>query len=225
VSLLARRAVTRVLAAACGAACLPWPGASPAPNPIPIEALATGPSGETLEFFLRFEPAECRVRWNGAGHCALATGPLRFAVPVPDDQWIERLYYFPYQGDFVVLHQHRGWAAAQGAVARLTRRGLRVRWQVSVPAGDLGPPRVHEGFAYVSASGFAGKLDLATGTWAWAHADLHGRDGGPFQASAPASVRRGVATFPARAEPSEAGGSGPGFALRFRDRDGKPLGD
>jgi outer membrane protein assembly factor BamB len=89
-----------------------------------------------------------------------------------------RVYFAEYEGDLLLAYEVADGARAAGRLTRLRQPSMRAAWNAELPRGGVGPPAREGRFLYATAAGFAGKLDLATGAFAWSHEDLRPRGGG-----------------------------------------------
>lgn len=95
---------------------------------------------------------------------------------------IERLWTAPYRGDLLCIYQTTDGQEGAGQVTRLDRRTLRSRWTATIPGFNLGPALLDGSAAYVTAIGFAGRLNLETGRYTWKHPGLREKYRGHFNA-------------------------------------------
>ena len=51
-----------------------------------------------------------------------------------------------------------------------------MKWKREIPAFNIGQGLIEDGNAYVTGIGFIGKLNLASGAYAWRHDDLYIED-------------------------------------------------
>ncbi len=89
--------------------------------------------------------------------------------------WIEKLYVAEYRGDLVLIGGIDYGETADGFLMRLAPDGFSRRWLASIPGCNVGKALLRERYAYVSAIGFVGKLDLNTGRYAWQNKDLYSK--------------------------------------------------
>ncbi|HKR20986.1 MAG TPA: hypothetical protein VJS17_00275 [Pyrinomonadaceae bacterium] len=90
-----------------------------------------------------------------------------------DDHLTRALYHAEFQGDLLLICEYSDVEYGAGFITRLDGQTLRTKWKRSIPAFNIGPGLIDGRFAYVTAIGFIGKVNLETGAYAWKHASLY----------------------------------------------------
>ena len=89
------------------------------------------------------------------------------------------IYHAEYQGDVLLLCEVSDGDGGAGFITRLGGRTLRMKWKRWIPAFNSGQGLIEDNFAYVTAHGFVGKVNLKPGAFVWKHDNLF-RDGDTF---------------------------------------------
>jgi hypothetical protein len=115
-----------------------------------------------------------RISVNGRGtRRGKAGGPRAFNLRLKQHDSLERaVYYAEYQGDLLLLCEVSDGEGGAGFITRLDGRTLRTKWKRWIPAFNVGQGFIEDDFAYVTAIGFVGKVDLKSGAFVWKHDDL-----------------------------------------------------
>lgn len=88
------------------------------------------------------------------------------------------LYYMEYQKDLLLICEAGNDVYGDGFIARLDGRTLRIKWKRAILGFNVGNGLMDGKYAYVTAIGFIGKLDLNSGAYVWQHDDLYLREAG-----------------------------------------------
>jgi hypothetical protein len=75
----------------------------------------------------------------------------------------------------IVLYEVSDGESGAGRVARVSLEPPRVLWVASLPSFNVGPAALDGASLYVSSLGFAGALNVVTGTYRWKHEHLYDR--------------------------------------------------
>jgi len=98
----------------------------------------------------------------------------RFNLRLYENDVLTRaVYHAEYDGDLLLICEYSDVESGAGFITRLDGRTLRTKWKRSIPAFNVGPGLIEGRFAYVTAIGFVGKVNLETGTYAWKHPNLY----------------------------------------------------
>jgi hypothetical protein len=122
--------------------------------------------------------AEYRFTSSGQEYVVKANGSLAvsagngFKLPVSNGDFIETLYALGTGDQVAIAYQAQNDETVVSRLVSLSLPGLDRRWEAQVGGLNLGLPAVASGYAYVTAAGFVGKIDLASGRWAWRQDDL-----------------------------------------------------
>ena len=104
-----------------------------------------------------------------------------FNLRVPRSEHLTReIYHVEYRGDLVLIGELTDELNGYGFIVRLDGRTLRIKWKRSIRGFNVGVGLMDGKYAYVSAIGFVGKVDLNSGGYVWQHRDLYQRDTGAF---------------------------------------------
>lgn len=122
-----------------------------------------------------------RISSDGRGRRTGARLPPRsFNLRLNKEDSLERVvYHAEYQDDILLLCEVSGADSGAGFITRLDGQTLRMKWKKWIPAFNVGQGVIEDDFAYVTAVGFVGKVDLKSGAFVWKHEDLF-RGGSTF---------------------------------------------
>jgi hypothetical protein len=111
---------------------------------------------------------------NGRGRREGRQEPVRnFNLRLYQTDFLARLYHEEYKDDLLLICEFSDSESGAGFITRLDGRTLRMKWKRSIPAFNIGQGLIEDNFAYVTAIGFVGKVNLETGVYAWKHAGLY----------------------------------------------------
>src|SRR6185295_2930400 len=142
-----------------------------------IEAQTTGSVWEAVYSF-RWQGQLVEISAEGRFSTRDGSRTVRHELTFSSDpeDWIEKLYVAEVQNDLVLIGEVGNEESGAGFVTRLARSGFSRRWLTSMPGFNVGNALLRERYAYVSAIGFVGKLDLNTGRYAWQKKDLYSKN-------------------------------------------------
>jgi len=136
-----------------------------------------GPDVDVEPFDFQFSSAGHKyiISNNGRGRREVEQQAARqFNLRLHKDDYLTRaLYHAEYDGDLLLICEYSDSEYGAGFITRLDGRTLRMNWKRSIPAFNVGQGLIEGKFAYVTALGFVGKVDLQTGRYAWKHANLY----------------------------------------------------
>lgn len=105
----------------------------------------------------------------------------KFTLRLEKDEILEGSVYFAeFQKDILLIGESYLNDGQSGFLARLDGRTLRLKWKRHIPAFNVGPGLIDGNYAFVTALGFVGKVDLRNGSYAWSHDDLYGQHSSAF---------------------------------------------
>jgi hypothetical protein len=133
------------------------------------------------EFRVGFDPFDWRLTMDHAGKGELVNSKSKetrtFRVPLEKDEWIEKLYYCFYKGDFIFLYEVTSGPEGAARIVRMDHQTLKEKWGKKIPAFNLGPPLKVDNKAFVTGIGFVGQLNLDNGDYDWMHDKLYSSGG------------------------------------------------
>jgi hypothetical protein len=109
------------------------------------------------------------VRADGSLTVAAGNG---VRLPVDNGCFIQTLYGLGGGDRVVIAYQAQNDEIVVSRIVSLALPGLDLNWEARIDALNLGLPATDIAYAYMTAAGFVGKIDLATGRWAWRLEDL-----------------------------------------------------
>ena len=96
-----------------------------------------------------------------------------FKLSIPKDFIIKRLLFSDCLGDLLLIYEITNFESGSGIVSRLDRKTLQTKWQAEIFGFNIAEPLFKKDFLYLTSIGWAGKLNLSTGKYAWQHHDLY----------------------------------------------------
>ena len=170
---------------------LPPPDSNP---PQTFQKAGEVPAGSSKAFEFGLSDFSYRVSANGNGRRERGGLVRRFNLRLDSGEEISRVYFSKYAGDLLLVCEVADGDGGRAFVVRLEQPSMRARWKQRVPAYNVAAAR--EGDAlYVAASGFVGRLNLATGAYLWKH-DRLTLDGPPlFESFEQPEVRGDTVSF------------------------------
>ena len=143
------------------------------------------------------------------------------------------MFYFKYNTDLLLAYELQDGEDGWGHVVRLDGNTLSQKWLTDIPGFNVGQGLVENNFLYLTAIGFAAKLDLESGKYAWRHDGLYKpgfynavglRESGYFNDFEQPRLEGNVILFPESKPYTEHKETErPAVTLRFDKNTGKPL--
>jgi len=114
---------------------------------------------------------------NGLGKRTDGKGDTQnINLRLDDGEILERLIYCAiYEGDLLLICETYLNDGGSGFIARFDGSTLALKWKRHIPAFNVGQGLVHDKFAFVTAIGFVGKVNLDSGVFTWKHDNLYGQ--------------------------------------------------
>ena len=110
-----------------------------------------------------------RGRKTGGG-----IAPRSFNLRLGKHDSLQRaIYHAEYQVDVLLLCEVSDGEGGAGFFVRLDGKTLRPKWKTWIPGFNVGQGLIEDDFAYVTAHGFVGKVDLQSGAFVWKHEGLY----------------------------------------------------
>jgi len=89
------------------------------------------------------------------------------------------VYFAEFKGDLLLICETELDDSGSGIMRRLGGDSLKMKWKQRIKAFNVGPGLIKGNYAYVTAIGFVGKINLGTGKYVWKHKGLY-RSGGSY---------------------------------------------
>lgn len=122
-----------------------------------------------------------KISENGHGRSVSGSRAAEFSLLLEKDEILQGSVYFAeFQNDILLIAESYLNDGGAGFLARMDGQTLKVKWKRHIPAFNIGPGLLHGNYAYVTAIGFVGKIDLRNGSYAWSHDDLYGQQSSSF---------------------------------------------
>ena len=97
-----------------------------------------------------------------------------FNLRLTKDDYLSRvIYYAEYQGDLLLTCEISDGESGAGFITRLDGRTLRMKWKRWIYGFNVGQGLIEDRYAYITAIGFLGKVDLRSGAYVWRHRNLY----------------------------------------------------
>ena len=160
-------------------------------------ALARGPYSSEPELFC-FALADGIYQLTSAGRGVRIrerdTSAFRLEWE-PESTVIEYVLVRPYDGDVLLEVQVTDGEAGSAELIRLDRAALDQQWSAHIPGFNIEPPLVDGRWAYVTAFGFVGRVNLLTGRFDWSLRDLYDHETGHFNSGASVTLHGDTVAF------------------------------
>ena len=116
-----------------------------------------------------------RILSSGKGRRTGGNSPPRsFNLQVETGFRLEwAINFAEYKGDLLLICGYTNELDAAGFITRLDGRTLRIKWKAEIPAFNVGRGLIEDGYVYITAIGFVGKVTLRSGAYVWRHDNLY----------------------------------------------------
>lgn len=96
-------------------------------------------------------------------------------LPKRKNETLSRVVYFAnFKTDLILLYEITAGGEGAGYIVRLDGKTLKLKWKAGVFGFNVGKGLMENSFAYITAIGFVGKINLLSGKYVWKHDDLYG---------------------------------------------------
>jgi hypothetical protein len=123
-------------------------------------ATRIGAASETSFFTFSTSVGNYTLRHDG--FCEVSVKGKRPTFWLKVGRRAERVYFYEYEGDLVLLSEG---SDKTGYLSRVNQRTRKTRWVTPVKGSNIGPPRVEGDTAYFGAADVLAKVDLKTGAY------------------------------------------------------------
>lgn len=97
-----------------------------------------------------------------------------FQLPKRPNEILSRVVYFAAQkNDLILLYEISAGGEGAGYIARFDGKTLKLKWKANISGFNVGKGLIENNFAYLTAIGFVGKINLLTGKYVWKHDNLY----------------------------------------------------
>ena len=96
-------------------------------------------------------------------------------IHLKTDLIVEKAYLYENETNYYIFFTETDHNAATSWIQKISKNPLKSESVEHIPGFNLGQPIIDEQFAYVTAIGFIGKIDLQTVKYVWKHKDLYDR--------------------------------------------------
>lgn len=94
-------------------------------------------------------------------------------IHLETDLIVDRTYLYENDKNFFVFFTDTDYEGATSWIQKITKMPLKSEYAEQIQGFNLGQPIIDSQFAYVTAIGFVGKIELITGQYAWKHFNLY----------------------------------------------------
>ena len=112
-----------------------------------------------------------------------------------NEHLVRAIYHADYHEDLLLLGEVSDSEYGSGFLSRLDTKTSRLKWTRSLAGFNVGPGLVDDKYAYVTAIGFIGKINLESGAYVWRHSDLYERYKKAFNSFVLPEVRANSVVF------------------------------
>src|SRR3989304_6867690 len=143
-------------------------------SPNVVKAVIEGSITEPEAFLFSHSGKTCRLLSNGEGSCkSLDNKSVLFNLGINESDRISTVFSFLYSNDIYLIYEAHDHESGYVKIVRLDGQFLQSKWLTHIPGFNVGEGLVRDGFLYISAFGFIGKIDLKTGNYIWKHSELY----------------------------------------------------
>lgn len=141
------------------------------------EAIGSETSEPGLFAKWNFEIGSAKYEILSSGQAKKLSGnnfAAKFRLPLGKNEIVSnRVYFTQYKRDLVLLYEANVAGEGIGYIASFSLPAMKLKWKAIVRGFNVGQGLVENQFAYLTAIGFAGKINLLTGKYIWKHDDLY----------------------------------------------------
>jgi hypothetical protein len=141
--------------------------------------LGTSAVGDFEKCTFEFGGSQLEISEKGRGKRSSTV----FQLPKESNEILSRVVYFAaHKNDLILLYEISAGGEGAGYIARFDGKTLKLKWKANVSGFNVGKGLSENNFAYLTAIGFVGKINLLTGKYVWKHDNLYGwnRNSGAF---------------------------------------------
>lgn len=152
---------------------------------------------------------------NGIGEKVSANGEKQpFRLPIDSYDEITRVHYFFHNNNLGILYDFTDGASGGASLLYLNPTTLEQRWILELPTYHTGESLLIYPYVYLTAMGFAAKVDLEQGKIVWKHDDLYKPEKGGFREFGTPEQNGDVIEFPLKDSPEP-------YLIQIEDQTGK----
>ncbi|HRH43349.1 MAG TPA: hypothetical protein PKY82_17075 [Pyrinomonadaceae bacterium] len=96
-----------------------------------------------------------------------------FLLPLSKNEMLEILYFASYKKDLIFVYGAKESGYGIGYISSFNPTTLKLKWKAIINGFNVGKGLIENQFAYLTAIGFVGKIDLLTGKYVWKHDNLY----------------------------------------------------
>jgi hypothetical protein len=97
-------------------------------------------------------------------------------IQLKTDLIVEEAFLYDNSKHIYLFYTDTDYEGATSWIEKISKKPLNIVYSKQIQGFNLGQPIIHGNFAYVTAIGFVGKIDLETGKYEWKHYNLYDRE-------------------------------------------------
>lgn len=180
-------------------------------NSVEVNASPTSPKQKNENLFVEVKPktehpfqvefttadVAFLIDENGLGKRTDSKGVTQnINLGLDNGEILEGLFYYAiYEGDLLLMFETYLNDGGAGFIARFNRSTLGLKWKRLIPAFNVGQGLINDKFAFVTAIGFVGKVNLESGVFAWKHDNLYGQKDVAFNSFEAPQIEGNIVRF------------------------------
>ena len=139
-----------------------------------VKSVVTGSIAELGIFTFYQFGNTCRLSSNGEGTCkGEGKQTVTVKLGLKESDRLIAVSGFQYLLDIYLIYEAHSEESGYGAILCLDGQSLQAKWSTYIQGFNIGESLARNGFLFVTAFGFIGKIDLGTGNYVWKHDDLY----------------------------------------------------
>ena len=122
----------------------------------------------------------------------------KFRISLAGAEILNRTIYFAeYKNDLLLISELGFGDGGTSFIVCLNGKSLKTKWRAAIDGFNVGQGLIENKFAYLTAIGFIGKIDLNTGKYVWKHEDLYRKydESGAFNSFLTPEIKADIVIF------------------------------
>lgn len=135
----------------------------------------SGSGGGFAKWNIIYGADQIEITEKGLGSRLRSTNETKktdFILYLNPDEIIDNVSFAKYGNDLLMLYGVSSGGYGAGRIVRFDD-AMKRKWTANIGSFNVGNGLIEGRFAYIGATGFAGKIDLESGKFLWKHGDLY----------------------------------------------------
>jgi len=125
------------------------------------KAVMEGSAEKPEAFLFSYSGKTCKVLSTGEGSCkGLDNRSVLFNLGLRESDRVMTVFSFLYAKNIYLIYEAHDEESSAGKIMQLDVKSLQSKWSTHIPGFNIGEGLVRDGFLYISAFGFIGKIDI-----------------------------------------------------------------